>query len=79
MTTIIANVLSIFFIMGVGFAAGKTSVIPQSADKYFVSLLMNITMPCMVFGPYIFVGPGVWGTPQQAGKDIPFHCLQNRS
>lgn len=48
MTTIIANVLSIFLIMGVGFAAGKTNVIPQSADKYFVSLLMNITMPCMV-------------------------------
>ena len=48
MTTIITNVLSIFLIMAVGFAAGKTNVIPSSADKYFVSLLMNITMPCMV-------------------------------
>ena len=48
MTAIITNVLSIFLIMAVGFAAGKTNVVPSSADKYFVSLLMNITMPCMV-------------------------------
>ena len=48
MATILSNVLSIFLIIAVGFATGKTGVIPESANKHFVSLLLTVTMPCMI-------------------------------
>lgn len=36
------------------------------------------TTPAWCSARTFYVGPGVWGTPQQAGKDIPFHCLQKQ-
>lgn len=48
MATILSNILSIFLIIAAGFVTGKTGIIPESANKHFVSLLMTITMPCMI-------------------------------
>ena len=48
MTTILSNVLSIFLIIAAGFAASKAGIIKKEADKHFVTLIMSITMPCMI-------------------------------
>lgn len=48
MATILSNILSIFLTIAAGFAASKAGIIKKEADKHFVTLLMSITMPCMI-------------------------------
>ena len=48
MVTIIIKVLSIFLIMAVGFFINRRNIIPASATKYFVDMLILVTTPCMI-------------------------------
>jgi len=48
MATIITNIASIFIIIAVGFGITKTKIIPASANEHFVSMLLMVTLPCMI-------------------------------
>lgn len=48
MTIILSKIISIFLIMAVGFAINRLKVIPSSATKFFVDLLLMVTTPCMI-------------------------------
>ncbi len=48
MQLIISNISSIFLIIAVGFIANKIGIMPISANKYLVNLLIKVTCPCMV-------------------------------
>ncbi|MBR6473315.1 MAG: AEC family transporter [Firmicutes bacterium] len=48
MGTIINNIAAVFLIMGVGFAANKTGLLPEKANDYLSPLLIKITTPCLV-------------------------------
>lgn len=50
MLTVFLKVLMIFLMVGVGFAANRTGVLPKESNKYLVDLLLVITTPCMVLG-----------------------------
>lgn len=49
MIVIITNIAAIFIIMGVGFAANRTGLLPEKANDYLSPLLIQITSPCMIF------------------------------
>ena len=62
-----------------GFANDITNPMVKAFSKIFrMSVTDGALVQVAFYGGY-FAGPGVWGTPQQAGKDIPFHCLQKLS
>lgn len=48
MAIILSKITSIFLIMAVGFVINRAKVIPSSATKFFVDLLLLITTPCMI-------------------------------
>ena len=48
MELIISKIASIFLIIFVGFIANKAGVMPMSANKLFVNLLLKVTCPCMI-------------------------------
>ena len=48
MLTIFLKILVIFIMVAVGFIANKVGVLPDSANKPLVDLLMDITMPCLL-------------------------------
>ena len=50
MLTVFLKVLMIFLMVGVGFVANRTGVLPKESNKYLVDLLLVITTPCMVLG-----------------------------
>lgn len=48
MIVILTKILIIFAMAGVGFAANKLNLLPDESNKYLISLLINITSPCML-------------------------------
>lgn len=50
MLVIISKVLVIFAIILVGVIAGKAGIVPKSADKPLIDILMLITTPCLIIG-----------------------------
>ena len=48
MELIFGKILSIFLIIGIGFAANKAGIMPMAANKYLVGLLLRVTCPCMI-------------------------------
>lgn len=48
MAIILSKITSIFLIMAVGFVINRLKVIPSSATKFFVDLLLLVTTPCMI-------------------------------
>lgn len=48
MTIILSKIAAIFLIMAAGFGINKSNIIPSSATKYFVDLLLMVTTPCMI-------------------------------
>lgn len=48
MQLIVGKITSIFLIVGIGFIANKAGILPMSANRYIVNLLMKITLPCMI-------------------------------
>lgn len=48
MELIISKIASIFLIIFVGYAANKAGVMPMTANKFFVNLLLKVTCPCMI-------------------------------
>ncbi|MGI6177237.1 MAG: AEC family transporter [Eubacterium sp.] len=48
MLVIISKVLVIFAIILVGVIAGKAGIVPKSADKPLIDILMLITTPCLI-------------------------------
>jgi predicted permease len=50
MLTVFLKVLMIFLMVGIGFVANRTGVLPRESNKYLVNLLLLITTPCMVLG-----------------------------
>lgn len=46
---IIRNLLVIFGMIGVGFAAGKARVVSDRASADFTSFMMKVALPCMIF------------------------------
>ena len=48
MSLILGKILSIFLIIGIGFAANKAGIMPMSSNKYRVGLLIKVTCPCMI-------------------------------
>ena len=49
MTEIISKVAVIFVYLAVGYAANRIGVLPDESKKHLISLLMNITTPCLIF------------------------------
>lgn len=47
--SIASNLISLFALIAVGFAAVKTGVVKPEASSHFSSLLMRITLPCTIF------------------------------
>ncbi len=48
MAVILSKTTSIFLIMAAGFVINRAKIIPGSATKFFVDLLVMITTPCMI-------------------------------
>ena len=48
MSLILGKILSIFLIIGIGFAANKAGIMPMSSNKYLVGLLIKVTCPFMI-------------------------------
>lgn len=48
MLTIILKIFSVFAIIGIGYAASKTGILPTESKPYLVNLLLCITTPCMI-------------------------------
>lgn len=48
MLLIFSKVLVIFIYIGIGLAANKLKVLPEESAKHFISLVMGITVPCLV-------------------------------
>ena len=48
MFVILSKIAIIFAMVGVGFIANKARALPDESNGYLISLLMNITAPCML-------------------------------
>ena len=48
MLLIISKVLVVFIYLGIGFAANKLRILPAESSKYFINLIMEITVPCLM-------------------------------
>lgn len=48
MLLIISKVLVVFIYLGIGFAANKLGILPAESSKYFINLIMDITVPCLM-------------------------------
>ena len=48
MHVIISNILPIFFVIAMGFAANRKGILPNEANKYLVDMVMLVTCPCMI-------------------------------
>ena len=48
MLLILSKVLVVFIYIGIGLAANRLKVLPESSVKHFTSLIMGITVPCLV-------------------------------
>ena len=48
MYVIISNILPIFFVIAMGFAANRKGILPNEANKYLVDMVMLVTCPCMI-------------------------------
>ena len=48
MLLIFSKVLVVFIYIGVGFIANKLKVLPEDSVKHFISLIMGITVPCLM-------------------------------
>ena len=48
MITVFLKVLIIFCMGGVGYAANKAHILPVEANQYLISLLLYISIPCMI-------------------------------
>lgn len=48
MLLIFSKVLVVFIYIGIGLAANKLKVLPEESAKHFISLVMGITVPCLV-------------------------------
>lgn len=46
---VLNNLLSLFALIAVGYAASKSGVLKHEASAYFSALLMKITLPCTIF------------------------------
>lgn len=49
MLDIILKISTIFIMILIGYGAGRSKVIEREAQKHFVDLLLNITIPCLLF------------------------------
>ncbi|MBP3759150.1 MAG: AEC family transporter [Firmicutes bacterium] len=58
MEVIISNIAAIFVIMGVGFFANKSGLLPEKANDYLSPLLIKITSPCMIFNTIVSMDTG---------------------
>ena len=47
--TVASNLVSLFALIAVGFAAVKTGVLKPEASAHFSSLLLKVTLPCTIF------------------------------
>ena len=48
MLLIFSKVLAVFIYIGVGLIANRLKVLPEESAKYFISLIMGITVPCLM-------------------------------
>ena len=48
MLLIFSKVLVVFIYIGVGFIANRLKVLPEESVKHFISLVMGITVPCLM-------------------------------
>ena len=48
MLLIVSKVLVVFIYIGVGFIANRLKVLPEESVKHFISLVMGITVPCLM-------------------------------
>ena len=48
MLLIFSKVLVVFIYIGVGFIANRLKVLPEESVKHFISLIMGITVPCLM-------------------------------
>lgn len=62
MEVVINNIAAVFLIMGVGFIANRSGMLPEEANKYLSPLLMKITTPCLVLANIVSreVEEGMW-------------------
>ncbi len=58
MGVIVTNIAAIFIIMGVGFFANKTGLLPEKANDYLSPLLIKVTSPCMIFNNIVSMDTG---------------------
>ncbi|MBR3330758.1 MAG: AEC family transporter [Mogibacterium sp.] len=48
MLLIFSKVLAVFIYIGIGFIANRLKVLPDGSVKHFISLVMGITVPCLM-------------------------------
>ena len=48
MLLIFSKVLVVFIYIGVGLIANRLKVLPEESVKHFISLIMGITVPCLM-------------------------------
>ena len=48
MLLIFSKVMVVFIYIGVGFIANRLKVLPEESVKHFISLVMGITVPCLM-------------------------------
>lgn len=48
MLSVFISILTIFFMVLIGFVACKKNILPFAANEYFVKLLLSICIPCMI-------------------------------
>ncbi len=48
MITIIEKIIWIFVMIGIGFFLTKKDIVPYSANKYLIKILLLVTTPCMI-------------------------------
>ena len=47
--TVASNLISLFALIAVGYAAAKSGILKPESSSYFSTLLMKITLPCTIF------------------------------
>lgn len=48
MLLVLSKVLVVFIYIGIGFAANRLKVLPEESVEHFISLVMGISVPCLV-------------------------------
>lgn len=67
MTAVFVKVMTIFAMIGAGFIANRTGILPKESSKYISALLVYVTTPCLVLSTI---------SSQELTKDMPRMSLE---